>query len=174
MLNRPAGFELALGLALVAAGMSPPGGAARAAAQTASPCTLVTVDEIQPLAPNTDIAEGVAGSPTAGFSTCRYMWGEGVGRVRLNVSVSEASQMFSGMSPDLVRKELQATVTPDTTDAVIPDVGEAAVFNADSPVYVRGSAYVKGRILQVYLDGLDARDKKDQVIALLMTAASRL
>jgi len=33
---------------------------------------------------------------------------------------------------------------------------------------------VKGRVLQMHLDGLDARDKKDQLIALLKLAASRL
>jgi hypothetical protein len=33
---------------------------------------------------------------------------------------------------------------------------------------------VKGRILQVQLDGLDAVEKKDEVIGLLKSAASRL
>jgi hypothetical protein len=33
---------------------------------------------------------------------------------------------------------------------------------------------MKGRILQVHLDGIDAREKKDQVIELLKSAASRL
>jgi hypothetical protein len=48
------------------------------------------------------------------------------------------------------------------------------VFKPDSAVYVTGIALVKSRILQVHLDGLDARDKKDQIIELLKSAASRL
>jgi hypothetical protein len=56
---------------------------------------------------------------------------------------------------------------------LIPEVGEAAIFKADSQVYVCATAYLKSRMLQVRLDGSDARDKKDQVIALLKTAASR-
>jgi hypothetical protein len=35
-------------------------------------------------------------------------------------------------------------------------------------------ASLKGKILEVHVDGQVARDKKDQVISLLKTAASRL
>ncbi len=81
--------------------------------------------------------------------------------------------MFSGMPPDMVKPALQALVAAGTADALIPEVGDAAIFKADSPVYVCASGYLKGRILQVRLDGSDAREKKDQVIALLKTAVSR-
>jgi hypothetical protein len=101
-------------------------------------------------------------------------WGAGTGHVNLDVTVNEASRMFSGMPPDLIKQGLQASVRAGTADAVISDVGEAAVFKADSPVYFHAAAYLKGRILQVQLDGFDAREKKDQVIALLKSAASRL
>ena len=62
----------------------------------------------------------------------------------------------------------------ETADAVIPEVGEAAVFRPDSPAYAGATAFIKGRILQVHLDGVYARDKKDQVIELLKLAAGRL
>jgi hypothetical protein len=78
------------------------------------------------------------------------------------------------MGPDEIKQGLQALVTAATADAVISDVGEAAVFKADSPVYVHATAYSKGRILQLRVDGVDAIDKKDQVIALLKSAVSRL
>ena len=91
----------------------------------------------------------------------------------LDVTVGDASRMFSGTPPEVVKPALQTLVAAGTADAVIPDVGDAAIFKADSPVYVCASAYLKGRILQVRLDGADAREKKDQVIALLKTAASR-
>jgi hypothetical protein len=60
------------------------------------------------------------------------------------------------------------------SDEVISDVGDTAVFKAYSPLYVSASALVKGRILHLNLDGLDARDKKGQLISLLKSAASRL
>jgi hypothetical protein len=63
---------------------------------------------------------------------------------------------------------------PETTDAAIPDVGEAAVFKAYSSVYATATTYLKDRILQVNLEGVDAREKKEQLIALLKSAASRL
>jgi hypothetical protein len=78
------------------------------------------------------------------------------------------------MAPEAMKQALQASVTPDTADAVIPDVGDAAVFKADSPAYVHATALVKGRVLQVHLDGIDAREKKGVVIGLLKAAASRL
>ncbi len=81
--------------------------------------------------------------------------------------------MFSGTPPELVKPALQALIAAGTADAVIPDVGDAAIFKADSPAYVWASAYLKGRILQVHLDGMDAREKKDQAISLLKAAASR-
>ena len=65
-------------------------------------------------------------------------------------------------------------MVPETADAVIADVGEAAVFKADSAVSVHATAYVKNRMLQVHVDGFEAREKKDQVIALLKSAAARL
>jgi hypothetical protein len=48
------------------------------------------------------------------------------------------------------------------------------VFKPDSPVYASATAFVKGRIVGVHLDGIDAREKKDQLIGLLKSAASRL
>ena len=83
-------------------------------------------------------------------------------------------RMFPGMSPDQIKQQLLESVKPGTADAVISDVGEAAVFKSDSPLYATATAFLKGRILQVHLDGVDAREKKDQAIALLKSAASRL
>jgi hypothetical protein len=81
--------------------------------------------------------------------------------------------MFSGMNPDAIKQRMQASVITGTMDAVIPDVGDAAVFRAESPVSVQASTYQKGRVLQVRLDGFGARDRKDQLIALLKSAAAR-
>ena len=128
-------------------------------------CTLVPAAEVEPLAGKASVSER---------SACRYSWGEGTGRHTLDVSTSDPKQMFAGIAPDLIKQQLQASVAPETADAVIPDVGEAAVFKADSAAYVHATAYVKGRMLHVVLDGYDALTRKDQVIALLKSAASRL
>jgi len=162
-----------LALAAVATGVSG-GGRNTVAAQMPNPCALLTTDEIQPLAGNATIADGLPNSPAAGSTRCRYAWGAGTGRFTLDVSVSEAAPMYADVSPERIKQQLLESVRPGTADAVIPEVGEAAVFKPDSPAYAGATAFIKGRILQVYLDGVYARDKKDQVIELLKLAAARL
>lgn len=173
--SRPA-REAVLGLALIAVGMSGLGeGGSIAAAQASGPCALLTVDDVEPLASKASVNAGVATTlETVGLSTCRFTWGVGTGHHKLDVKVGDASRMFGGVAPDAIRQGLQASVTAGTADEAISDVGEAAVFEADSPYYVHTTAYVKGRILEVHLDGFDAREKKAQVIELLKLAASRL
>src|SRR5262245_42310989 len=169
------GAALTLSVAMVAAGLSAASGSSILTAQGSGACALLTTDEIRPLALKATVGDGVPVSGEgAGFTGCRYAWGEGTGRVKLDVTVSEASRIFAGASPDQVKQRLQASVTAGTADAVVADVGEAAAFRAESPYYVHATALAKGRIVQVRLDGVDARDKKDQVIALLKSAVSRL
>ena len=165
-----------LGLALVLAGAPGPGHVdGTLSAQTLNPCALITVDDVEPLAGNTSVAEGVANSlPASGYFACRYMWGVGTGRFKLDVTVNEASRMFPGMSPDQIKQRLLESVKAGTADAVLSEIGEAAVFKPDSPVYASAFALVKGRILGVHLDGAFARERKDQVVGLLKSAASRL
>jgi hypothetical protein len=144
------------------------------AAQASNPCALLTTDEIQPLAGNATIADGLPNSRAEGSVRCRYAWGEGTGRFTLDVSLNEAARVYPGVSPERIKQQLLESVRPETADAVIPDVGEAAVFRPDSPAYAGATAFIKGRILQVHLDGVYARDRKDQVIELLKLAAGRL
>ena len=154
---------------------SPAGGDATVSAQAPNPCALLTIDEIQPLAAHASVADGVPSSlQRSRHLICRYTWGVGVGRFKLDVIVNDGPRMFPGMSPDQIKQRLQESLKVGTTDAVIPDVGEAAVFKAESPLLATATASAKGRILGVQLDGLDAREKKDDVVALLKTAVSRL
>ena len=167
-------FAVVLELAIAAIGASVPGGST-IAAQGQKPCGLLTSDEIQMLAPNEEVSEGVASAFEGVDSfTCRYTWGSGVDRFALAVYVNPASRAFAGMSADTIKSSLLSSVTPGTADATIPDVGDAAVFKTYSSVHVSASAYAKGQLLQVNLDGIDARDKKDELISLLKSAASRL
>jgi hypothetical protein len=168
------GSALVVGLVLVVSGAFNPGRVdGTVSAQTLSPCALLTADEIKSLADETDVGEGVAHS-LASIATCRYIWGVGIGRFTLDVIVTDASQMFPGLSPDQIKQRLVASVRSGTQDAVVSEIGEAAVFKPDSPVYASATSFVKGRILQVHLDGISAREKKDQLIGLLKSAASRL
>ena len=178
--RRRSGYHAAavvtLGLALVVGGPSWTGPVAgTVSAQALNPCALLLDDEIKPLAEKTSVAAGVSQSPTFfGDATCRYAWGDGVDRYKLVVAVIEPSRMFPGLTPDQVKQRLLGSVRAGTQDAVIPEIGDAAVFKPDSSVYASATAFVKGRMLQVQLDGLGALDKKDQVIGLLKSAASRL
>ena len=164
-----------LGLAWVSGGASWPAPvASTVSAQGFNPCALLLDDEIKPLAAKTSVAAGVSNPTSFGDATCRYGWGEGVDRYKLVVAVIEASRMFPGLTPDQIKQRLVESVRPGTNDAVIPEIGDAAVFRPDSFVYAIATAFVKGRMLQVQLEGLAALDKKDQVIGLLKSAASRL
>ena len=168
-------FSFVLALALVVAGAPGPGRVSGTlSAQALNPCALLTVDEIQSLT-NSTISDGVASSfPSIGYTTCRYTWGSGTGRFMLDVAVTEASRMFPGMTPDQIKQYLVESVRTGTSDALITETGDAAVFKPDSPVYATATSFLKGRILQLHLDGLFAVEKKDRVIGLLKSAASRL
>ena len=144
-------------------------------AQAVNPCALLKVDEIESSVAKSTVAEGVASSfPDYGYATCKYAWGVGTGRFRLDVAVTETSKMFPGMSPDQIKQQLVQSVRTGADDALVSDVGEAAVFKPDSPVYATATSLVKGRILQVHLDGVFAGEMKDQVVELLKSAASRM
>jgi hypothetical protein len=156
----------------IAAGILSSGGDVVAQPRT---CGLLTSEEIQALAPKQTVTDAaVSGNQSGGAVSCRYTWGSGVDHFTLTLSARQASRVFAGMNPPSIRQNLLATVTPGTSDEAIPDVGEAAVFKSSSSVYATASAYLKDRYLQVTLDGIDARDRKGQIISLLKSAASRL
>jgi hypothetical protein len=169
-------WALVLGLAFVVTGASGPGPArGTVSAQALNACALLKVDEIEQLTPKTTVNDGVAASlPAFGSVTCQYAWGTGTGRFKLDVIVNEATRIFPGMSPDQIKQRLLESVRTGTDDAVVPEVGEAAVFKPGSAVYASATALVKGRILQLNLDGVFAGEMKDQVVGLLKSAASRL
>jgi len=179
-LDRPRnGFALVcpflLGLAIAAIGTPAPGGGNTVAAQGQNPCALLTVDEVHALAPKDTVGNGVPSAIASNdFFACQYRWGTGAGRYTLEVSVNPASRAFAGAGPASIKQGLLSSVAAGTMDAAIPEVGEAAVFKAYSPAYAGASAYLKDRLLQVNLEGVDAREKKAQLISLLKSAASRL
>jgi hypothetical protein len=168
---KAAGFAFLMGLT-IAIGILSTGGDVIAQSPT---CGLLTSEEVQALAPNQTVTDAaVSGNQGAGDVSCRYTWGSGVGHYTLTLSARQASRVFPGMNAASIRQGLQDPATPGTSDEAIADVGEAAVFKSASSVYATAAAYLKDRYLQVTLDGIDARDRKGQLISLLKSAASRL
>ena len=68
--------------------------------------------------------------------------------------------MYPEVSPERIKQQLLESVRPETANAVIPEVGEAAVFKPDSAAYCGATAFIKGRILQVHLDGVYAHNRR--------------
>jgi hypothetical protein len=79
------------------------------------------------------------------------------------------------MDASLVQQGFLAKVKPgDPNAVVIPDIGDAAIYESDAPIRVAATALAKGHMLIVSFESADARARKDQVIALLKAAAGRL
>jgi hypothetical protein len=140
-------------------------------------CSLLQGAQVQALAGSTKVGAGKPSTDPLGSRLCHYEWGAGnnvqSGRSYLDVSITPISKAFPGTDPSLLRQGLLAKAGPPNT-AVIPAVGDAAVYESNNPIRVETSALVKGNMLIVTFDSSDARAKKDQVIGLLKAAASRL
>jgi hypothetical protein len=168
--------KLIVGLVLTFVGVS---GSAVKAQNAGDACALLQAAEIQALAGTAKVGAGKASTDALGSRTCQYEWGTGgnvqSGRSFLNVSVTATSKAFPGMDASLVRQGLLASAKagkPNT--AVIPAVGDAAIYESNDPIRVETTALVKGNMLIVSFESSDARAKKDQVTALLKAAAGRL
>jgi hypothetical protein len=153
---------------------------ARIVEASPDPCSLLKAPDLQAIAPGVSVGPGtVTRQPELGSATCSYHWGPGSnaasGRFNLHVTVSDASKAFPGTSgATIIQGLLAETKKRHSTAVVVPGVGQAAIFKSEAPIRANTTAYIKGLILQVDLDGLDGRTKKDQVIALLKAAAARL
>jgi hypothetical protein len=156
------------------------GGIRSAEAQPAGDgCALLKPAEIQALAGTATVGPGKASKEALDARTCEYEWGTGgnvqSGRSFLNVIVTPTSKAFPGVDPSVLQMGILANAKagkPNT--AVIPGVGDAAVFESDDPIRAKATALAKGNMLIVTFESSDARAKKDQVIALLKAAAGRL
>jgi len=167
---------LVIVLALVLLGVS---GSAVKAQKPGDGCALLQAAEIQALAGTAKVGAGKASTDALGSRTCQYEWGTGgnvqTGRSFLNISVTMASKAFPGMDASLVRQGLLASAKAGKPNAaVIPAVGDAAIYESDEPIRVKTTALARGNMLIISFESSDARAKKDQVIALLKAAAGRL
>jgi len=159
--------------------------ARHAIAQSAAkdPCALLKAAEIQTLEPNAKIGAGIL-HPNPFGAGCTYEWGPRTkewGVSTLSITVLDASKAWPGRSSDVIKQGVLLKVKRGGPNAsVIPGVGDAAVFTLNERYPVNrdatAEAYVnaKGVHLSVDLHGGDLVAKKDQLIALLKTAAGRL
>jgi hypothetical protein len=139
------------------------------------PCALLTAKEIQPLAQPATVGDGLPGTVASmGSITCNYSWNGGApgADFQVHVMVTEAAKAFPGMSTTLLKQAMYAKVKG--AGAEVPGIGDAATFISETPTQARGNALIKGLVVQVDLDGPNARLKKDQIIALLKIAAGRV
>lgn len=138
------------------------------------PCELLKPAEILGLAPKGHTSEKDISFLPGGPFGCRYEWGSGTDAA----SGHFALQIVFGapLTDSATTKEgvLSMARNGGPNAAVVSDVGDAAVFLSDSANWAAVTAYVKGVLLQVSLEGPGARARKDQVIALLKAAAARL
>lgn len=167
---------LIVGLALAAGAVMNAGG--QSAAMPKDACALLTVAEIQEMA-GALVKDGIPGKVAAlGSISCTYTWGPAnyaaTGQFQLNVLATDASKAFPGMSTALIKQAMAARVKAGGVAGEVPGIGDAATFESDAPIRVNAKTLAKGVFLSVELEGPNARLQKDQVVALLKTAAGRL
>lgn len=165
---------LVAGLTVALIGINASAGQAQ---QPGDGCSVLLAAEVQALAGSTKVGAGKPETDPLGSRLCHYEWGTGNnvqhGRSYLNVSITPIAKAFPGTDASVLRKGLLAKAGPPNT-AVIPAVGDAAVYESNDPIRVETTALVKGNLLIVAFNSSEARAKKDRVIALLKAAAARL
>ena len=124
----------------------------------------------------------VTNNPPLG-ATCVYAWGPRTsewGQTGLNILVVDASKVWpGGSSSGDIKQRVLVEVRTDGPDASeIPGVGDGAVFTTNPKSHdATVKAYLikaKGLLLEVTFHGGNGLAQKDNLIALLRTAASRL
>jgi hypothetical protein len=152
--------------------------AAEAPGQAQDPCGLLTPAEIQSIAPRSKVGPGVARTGVAGPS-CRYELTVGAGadtrKYTLDVTVSDAARLYAGSAPAQWKGRFQAMIREaDPTAITISKVGDAALFGSASPERATASALVKDRVLQIFVQGPNARGQRTQIIEALKASVTRL
>ena len=142
-------------------------------------CSVVRAADLQPLAAAAKVAPGTPGTDGVGSRKCKYEWGPGnsiqSGHSFLTVSVTPVSKMFPGMDISIIRQALTAAAQAGKpNNAVIPGLGDVAVYESSDPTQAKATAVFKGQMIIVSLETQNARTQKDQVAALLKIAAGRL
>ena len=139
------------------------------------PCTLLTLAEVQTLAPGAKIGPGVSSKVEEMAVACEWTWGAGNTAQSLQVIVGDNAKMYPGTSPGDLRLGLMLqTKAQGATAVAVAGVGEGAIFDSSGPNRAEATALVKSVNVHVVLQAPDGRTKKAQVISLLKAAVGRL
>jgi len=169
----PAATGAAPSEATKAGGPTSPGAPAVAAGSAKLPsdaCALLTLQEVQTVAPSATKGEGKT-EKNGAISSVNCYWaptGSDLNSVNVTVTTLPASR-------DQVKLSLQVEARDQKENgAEVAGLGDFAVFvssiNADAEV----KGIVKGLFLSVDLNGIGARGQKEKVIALAKAAAGRI
>ena len=171
-----ASFGLALAMAATGVSSSGPMSAAWSRHRRRTRARCSRADEIQPLAANGSVGEGVSRSirplttRPVGMRGCRH-W-----PLHTAVIVLDAARTFPGMTPDQIKQRLAASVKPGTRrdghhgcrrNAAVVQVRLALLRHCERVSEVAASWRSTSM-------GRSRGSRKDQAIALLKSAASRL
>src|SRR5215813_9743580 len=143
-------------------------------------CALVQPADVQTLAGSVQVGAGKPDKDDVlGTRSCRFEWGAGgnvqSGKTFLTISATPMAKVLPGVEPKAAQQGLLASAKPGkVVTAVIPDVGDAAVYESNAEIRVTATAFARGNMVIVTLETMNARAKKDQVIALLKAAVGRL
>ena len=157
-------------LMLFAAGLALGAASGEALAQKA--CALVTKADAQSIASAKLGNANESQIAAMNMTSCAYLGPGKNSTPSVMVTVTDASKMYPGMNTATLKTQVFAAKDKNTT--AIPGVGDAARCMQVSSTKIATQALVKGKVLTVDYEGDDALAKKDQVIELLKSAASRL
>ena len=146
--------------------------AASGAALAQKACALVTKEEAQSLASAKLGNANESQIAAMNMSSCTYLGPGKDSTPAVLVTVADAAKMYPGMSTGSLKTSVFGKMDKNTT--VIPGVGDAANYMKVGSTKIATKALVKGKIVIVDYEAEDALAKKDEVIKLLRTAASRL
>jgi hypothetical protein len=174
-------MTLTFGLAIAALRLTGSAGEAAAGELPKDACALLKAAEIQALAPNAKIGNGVSDNMAPMGAGCTHTWGPRTrewGESALTITVIDAAKAWPGTRPDVLQQGVLAKVKVGGPDAsVVQGVGDAAAFtfearssNATAEAYLKA----KGIHLSLKYHAGDSLASKDKIVALLKVAAARL
>ena len=144
-------------------------------AQGKTPCELLKITDLPPVAGATHIKDGVAEKPDSlGTAWCHYQWGTGGnatnGKYSLDVAIGDQAKMWPGLTIAVIKQGLlhMSNVTE------IPGVGDGSILQSNRAIEITTMTLIKGRLLTLTYEGQDAQKKKDGLIALTKLAVSRM
>lgn len=142
-----------------------------------NPCDLIKVADLPAVAGKAKIQSFAPGKPDAvGVVSCDYQWGPGnntaSGRYTLDIAVADSARLWPGLGPAQLRMMVGPAKAGTSGD--IAGVGDASLWQVMSDAELKTITLVKSKSLIITLEGRDAPQRKDGLIALTTLAVSKL